>query len=48
LWLHKTKDETPQDYLNGEADFAGFSAPMSLAVFFAQDDRAARVWSRKV
>jgi len=48
LWPHKTRDEKPQDYLSGEADFPGLPEPISLAVFFAEDGRSARaVWSRK-
>lgn len=48
LWPHKTRDEQPQDYLSGEADFPGLPEPISLAVFFAEDGRSARaVWSRK-
>ncbi len=37
LWPHKTRDESPQDYLSGKADFPGLPEPISLAMFFAED-----------
>jgi uncharacterized protein (DUF736 family) len=48
LWLHKTKDEKPQDYLSGDVDFPGLPEPISFAVFFSKDGKKAHAaWSRK-
>ena len=47
LWARKTKDEDPQDLLSGEIECPGVAEPISVAVFFSDDQTRARViWKR--
>jgi uncharacterized protein (DUF736 family) len=47
-WAHRTGQLKPKEYLSADIDHPGLSAPVSIAVFFADDGKSARVvWNRK-
>jgi len=48
MWRNKTNESESREYLGGEIDFPGLPEPISMAIFFAEDQAKARAyWSRK-